>query len=101
MSASSDGSWSLWEVGISIISSGALTASIVFIFWFGGKTKEVESLRKEFDEHKKGDADQFTKVNDRMDKISDKIGTLATRDDVNQLSASFQSSLSQMGAGMQ
>jgi hypothetical protein len=113
------GEWSAWEICISLVSGGGLVSSLGFVYWIGWKSNQVDSLRNEFDEHKKADKSaqmdaiasqlqehkqsdtaQFRDVNERIDKITDKLGGLATRDDLHQLNANVQSALSRMGDGM-
>ena len=100
-----EGAWSAWEIFVTLVSGGALTASISGIFWFGHKAgkndADLATLRTDLDGYRDAAEREVARVDERMNKMRDKIDGLATREDLHQMGASFQAAIAQMGQGMQ
>jgi hypothetical protein len=48
-----DGSWSIWEIAVSLMSGGAVTSFLALIYWFGGKASQIDELQARFADQEK------------------------------------------------
>lgn len=92
-----DAAWSAWEVAVTFLGGSGLLTSISAIFWFGRKYGQSESqaasLRSDLDSHTANDEKKFDQVEQKIDRMSEKVADTATRGDLRDLGAMIQSGI--------
>jgi hypothetical protein len=68
-----DEAWSLWQIFVTLVSGGALTSSLGFIFWTGRKLGQGEmsmtALRRDFEDHGESDERTFAAVEQKIERL--------------------------------